>query len=79
MPGIRYVFYRTVGSSGMLPAVEPPLLLIRTEGGEWRSAAGAYLAVTDRPLEAGDCRAVMNPDLLSRPVSVNHEKVGETL
>ena len=79
IPGIRYVFYKTVGSSGMLPAVEPPLLLIRTEGGEWRSAAGAYLAVTDRPLEAGGCRAVMNPDLLNRPVSVNHQKVGETL
>ncbi len=70
-PGVRYIFYRTVGSSGMLPAVLPPLLLIRAKNGEWRSAKGVYLAVTNQPLQADGCRAILNPEILERSF-VNH-------
>ena len=76
---IRYIFYRSVGGPGMLPAMEPPLLLLRVGEEEWRRIEGVYVAVTDVPLEAGDCRAILNPEVLDRVRSGNDWKVGKRL
>lgn len=70
--GLRLIPYKTLDSSGLLPAFMPETLLIRRQGEEAIKAGDCYIAVLGGSLGAEDYRAVCNPQL----ISYKEQKVG---
>ncbi|HWP50296.1 MAG TPA: sigma-E processing peptidase SpoIIGA [Clostridia bacterium] len=70
--GLRLVPYKTLNSSGLLPAFMPDTLLVRLQGEDARKAGDCYIAVLNRPLGSDDYRAVCNPQM----ISYKEQKVG---
>lgn len=70
--GLRLVPYKTLNSSGLLPAFLPDTLLVRLQGETARKAGDCYIAVLNQSLGSADYRAVCNPQMLS----YNEQKVG---
>lgn len=71
--GLRLVPFKTLGSTGLLPAFMPDTLLVRRPGESDKKAEDCYIAVLNHPLGAGDYRAVCNPQLLIQ----NSDKVAK--
>ncbi|WMJ83496.1 sigma-E processing peptidase SpoIIGA [Oscillospiraceae bacterium LTW-04] len=62
--GLRLIPYKTLDSSGLLPAFMPDTLLVRPQGESARKAGDCYIAVLDKSLGSADYRAVCNPQML---------------
>lgn len=61
---LRLVPYKTLNSSGLLPAFLPETLLVRMQGESAQRAEDCYIAVLNQTLGASDYRAVCNPQML---------------
>lgn len=71
--GIRLIPYKTMDSSGLLPAFMPQKLLIKDKDGKASFTENCYVAVTTARL-GDEYRAICNPKVL-----INNEKVGDAV
>ncbi|MFV0497979.1 MAG: sigma-E processing peptidase SpoIIGA [Candidatus Fimivivens sp.] len=62
--GLRLVPYKTLDSTGLLPAFMPDTLLVRPQGESAKKAGDCYIAVLDKSLGSAQYRAVCNPQML---------------
>ena len=68
LQGIRLVPYKTLDSSGLLPAFLPRRIMIKTQSGEEFFCSGCYIAVITGVF-GGDYRAVCNPKVLLQQIN----------
>ena len=61
---VRLVPYKTLDSSGLLPAFLPELLMVRIQNEPARQLGDCYVAILNQSLGAADYRAVCNPRIM---------------
>lgn len=69
---LRLVPYKTLDSTGLLPAFLPDTLMVGMQGKAAQKVEDCYIAVLNHPLGAADYRAVCNPQMLQ----FKEQKVG---
>lgn len=64
--GYRLIPCQSAGGAGLLPAFRPTCLCVQSARGRWDTDK-CYVALTDRPIQAGEFGALLPPALLELP------------